>query len=106
MRRRKQQNGYDGQIVRQSDGVYDIVVPRAIAPPKGYNPLIIDNIRNVGSILEQPAPSVQISHVAQTPEVPKGLTLSDLNEFGMSFADYDSQIEQTLKSIPLTPEEL
>jgi hypothetical protein len=105
MRRRKQQNGYDGQIVKQSDGVYDIVVPKFIAPPKSYNPLIIDNIRNVGSILEQPAPSVQISRPVIN-EPPKGLTLSDLSEFGMSFADYDSQIERTLRAIPLTPEEL
>ncbi len=99
---RKHQDLYSGQIVKQADGAYDVVIPKLIAPPKPYNPMIVDNIRNVETVLEQPLTAPVNRPVYKEPSF-HGLTL---NEYGMEFADYDKHMERTLRSIQLTSEEL
>jgi hypothetical protein len=102
---KKKQNSYDGQIVKQSDGVYDVVIPKIISPPRRFNPLIIENIRNVGTILEESPQSNKIVKPNTTTTPPNRTNFLSLSEFTMTFSENDSNVERTLKNIELTSEE-
>jgi hypothetical protein len=101
---KKKQNSYDGQIVKQSDGVYDVVIPKIITPPRRFNPLMIENIRNVGAILEESPQTNRLAKPKDTNTPPRVNFLS-LSEFTMTFSENDANVEKTLKNIELTPEQ-
>jgi hypothetical protein len=101
---KKKQNSYDGQIVKQSDGVYDVVIPKIITPPRSFNPLMIENIRNVGAILEESPPTNRAMKPKDNTPNPRVNFLS-LSEFTMTFSENDANVEKTLKNIELTPEQ-
>ncbi len=104
MHRKKKQNSYDGQIVKQSDGVYDVVIPKIITPPRKFNPLIIENIRTIGVVLEEPSQQTN-RPIKISGESPSRIHFLSLGEFTMTFSENDSNVEKTLKNIELTPEE-